>query len=564
MSPIDHSSGRARDSLGFGLGLRRPHYAQIVETRPDLGWFEVISENLMDPGGRQLNWLNRIRADYPIALHGLCLSIGGTDTLVERHLAALRLLQRRVEPVWMSDHLSWTGVDGRDLHDLLPLPYTETALAHVVERIGRVQDYLGCQILLENVSSYVSYPSSEMTEWEFLAEVARRADCLILLDVNNVHVSGVNHGFDPRVYLDGIPVARVRQIHLAGHRTRPDGLIIDTHGAPVAEPVWLLYEHARRRFGDVATMIERDTDIPPLAELLAELDRARSIAARVDAENAGAGAVADRPLQTDARPALIDLARLQAEFQSYVLDRNPAVLQHVSGTAAADAAIRMGVYVRGYVLRLLGLLEEHYPSLKAIAGAGEFEALGHAYIAAQSSTSGDLYGFAERLSQFLESDSRWSQHPELADMARFERAVARSFDAADEDLLRREALAGLAPDRWPRLRFTLHPAVQRVELRTNVAHAWSAWARREALPALHRNAAAVTWLLTRQGLKLRFHAMSSEEAAAFDRLTTGACFAQWCDALGPGAMAERAVGLLNRWLADGALAGFAVEAEASG
>ena len=274
-----------RHSLGFGLGLRPPHYTQIVETRPQIGWFEILAENFMVPGGRPLHWLDRIRSDYPIAMHGVSLSIGSTDPLDAQHLAWLQRLQRRVQPVWISDHLCWTGVGGRNLHDLLPLPYNEAVLAHVVERVRRVQDRLGSRILLENVSSYVSYPSSQLTEWEFLAEVAQRSDCLILLDVNNVYVSSVNHGFNPLVYLDAMPRSRVRQIHLAGHQRRPDGLIVDTHDAPVAEPVWRLYEHARRRFGDVSTMIERDSNIPALAELLAELDYARSIARRVDVES---------------------------------------------------------------------------------------------------------------------------------------------------------------------------------------------------------------------------------------------------------------------------------------
>jgi uncharacterized protein (UPF0276 family) len=277
-----------RNSLGFGLGLRPPHYTQIVETRPEVGWFEITSENFMVPGGRPLHWLDRIRSDYPIAMHGVSLSIGSTDPLDQQHLAGLQRLQRRVQPAWISDHLCWTGVAGGNLHDLLPLPYNEAVLAHVVDRVRRVQDRLGSRILLENVSSYVSYPSSQLTEWDFLAEVAQRADCLILLDVNNIYVSSVNHGFDPLVYLDAIPVARVGQIHLAGHQRRDDGLIVDTHDAPIAEPVWRLYQHARRRFGDVATMIERDENIPALAELLKELDRARSIAASVDAESLAA------------------------------------------------------------------------------------------------------------------------------------------------------------------------------------------------------------------------------------------------------------------------------------
>ncbi|HEX4585240.1 MAG TPA: DUF692 domain-containing protein [Burkholderiaceae bacterium] len=274
-----------RNSLGFGLGLRPPHFSQIVETRPEVGWFEITSENFMVPGGQPLHWLDRIRTDYPIAMHGVSLSIGSTDPLDEDYLAALQRLQRRVQPAWISDHLCWTGVAGRNLHDLLPLPYHEGVLEHVVERIGRVQDRLGSQILLENVSSYVGFAWSHLTECEFLAEVARRSDCLILLDVNNVYVNSVNHQFDAPSYLDAIPAARVRQIHLAGHQRRDDSLIVDSHDAPIVDPVWQLYEHARRRFGDVATMIERDSNIPPLAELLTELDRARSIAARVDAES---------------------------------------------------------------------------------------------------------------------------------------------------------------------------------------------------------------------------------------------------------------------------------------
>ena len=278
----------AAGSLGFGLGLRPLHYTQIVEARPAVDWFEILSENYMVPGGRPLDWLDRIRADYPVAMHGVSLSIGSTDPIDLDHLRQLQRLRGRVQPAWISDHLCWTGVSGGNLHDLLPLPYTEAALAHVAGRIGQVQDFLGSRILLENVSSYVSYPSSEMAEWDFLAELARRADCLILLDVNNVYVSSVNHEFDAQAYLDAIPVDRVRQIHLAGHEDWGD-LIVDTHDRAIVDPVWRLYEAARRRFGDVATMIERDANIPPLAELVAELDEVRAIASRVDA---GSGAAA--------------------------------------------------------------------------------------------------------------------------------------------------------------------------------------------------------------------------------------------------------------------------------
>lgn len=264
---------------GFGLGLRPRHYEAILKARPRVDWFEALSENYMIPGGRPLHYLMRIRERYPVVLHGVSLSIGSTDPLDRAYLVDLKALAQRVEPEWISDHLCWTGVAGRNLHDLMPLPYTEEALHHVARRVREVQDFLGRRIALENVSSYVAYRDSAMTEWAFLAALAKEADCYILLDVNNIYVSAFNHGFDPIAFLDGIPAARVRQIHLAGHDNCGD-LIIDTHDAPVIGPVWELYGEALRRFGPVPTMIERDDRIPPLGALVRELDRARTIAAK--------------------------------------------------------------------------------------------------------------------------------------------------------------------------------------------------------------------------------------------------------------------------------------------
>lgn len=266
--------------LGFGLGLRTDHYESILEGRPRVDWFEALSENYLVPGGKPLYFLERIRADYPIVLHGVSLSIGSTDPLEDDYLKALKQLAKRVEPAWVSDHLCWTGVAGKNLHDLFPIPYTEEALEHVVARVRKVQDFLGRQILLENVSSYVTFRGSEMSEWNFLSEIARRADCHVLLDVNNIYVSAFNHGFDALEFLNGIAVDRVRQIHLAGH-SNCGTHIIDTHDVDIVDPVWDLYATALRRFGNVATMIERDDHIPPLDDLVCELGRAREIAARV-------------------------------------------------------------------------------------------------------------------------------------------------------------------------------------------------------------------------------------------------------------------------------------------
>jgi len=266
-----------RPYLGYGLGLRKDHYETVLKERPDVDWFEITSENYMVDGGKPLDYLTRIREHYPMVMHGVSMSIGSTEPLNFDYLKKLKELIKRVEPAWFSDHLCWTGVDGVNLHDLMPMPYTEEAIQHVADRVSQVQEYLGRQMLLENVSSYVSYCDSQMTEWEFLREVAERADCLILLDINNIYVSAYNHNFDPYTYLTAIPGERVYQFHLAGH-THENNLIIDTHDHPIADPVFELYAAAVAHFGRVSTMIERDDNIPPLAELLKELDQVRHIA----------------------------------------------------------------------------------------------------------------------------------------------------------------------------------------------------------------------------------------------------------------------------------------------
>ena len=266
--------------LGFGLGLRTDHFVDVLEQKPQVDWFEIVSENFLVDGGKPRHFLDRIRQDYPLVMHGVSLSIGSTDPLDMNYMRQLKALAAEVEPEWISDHLCWTSVDNVNSHDLLPLPYSEEAIAHVVDRVEQVQDYLGRQILLENVSSYLTYTESGCTEWEFVSEVARRADCLILLDINNIYVSARNHDFAPLDYINAIDPERVRQIHLAGHSDYGD-YVIDTHDHPVADPVWDLYAEALQRFGAVSVMIERDDNIPPLQELVDELAVARDIAGKV-------------------------------------------------------------------------------------------------------------------------------------------------------------------------------------------------------------------------------------------------------------------------------------------
>ena len=267
-------------SPGFGLGLRTQHYAEFLAAPQRVDWLELLSDNYMVPGGKPLVMLDRISADYPVVMHGVALSIGAADGLDEAYLDALAALAERVQPLWISDHLCWTGVHGQVLHDLYPLPYSKAALEIVVRNVQRVQERLKRSLVLENVSSYVGFSASSMTEWEFISEVCARTGCRLLLDVNNIHVSSVNHGFDAHEFLRGVPAHRVQQIHLAGHSDNGDH-IIDTHDQPVADAVWALYAEALSLCGPVATMIERDDHIPPLAALVVELDRARSVAARV-------------------------------------------------------------------------------------------------------------------------------------------------------------------------------------------------------------------------------------------------------------------------------------------
>ncbi|MEO8804763.1 MAG: DUF692 domain-containing protein [Burkholderiaceae bacterium] len=270
-----------------GIGLRAEHYSEFIASRPAVGFIEAHSENYFGRGGQPLQVLEQARRDYPLSLHGVGLSIGSADPLCSDHLARLRALIERFEPALVSDHLCWSSVGGVYANDLLPLPYTEEALAHVVSRVQRVQETLGRHILLENVSSYVEYDDSAMPEWSFLAEVAARSGCGILLDVNNVFVSAHNHGFDAQRYLEEIPRVAVEEMHLAGFIARhfDDGdILIDTHSAPVADAVWALYAQALRRFGPTPTLIEWDADLPPLTTLVAEAHHADRVAQELTRE----------------------------------------------------------------------------------------------------------------------------------------------------------------------------------------------------------------------------------------------------------------------------------------
>jgi len=267
--------------LAAGIGLRAPHVREVLATRPAVPWFEVHSENYFADGGPTLAVLDRIRGDYPVSLHGVGMSLGSTDPLDRDHVAKLSRLIARVEPAIVSEHLCWSGVGGHHFNDLLPLPYTDEALDHVCARVARVQDLLGCEIAVENVSAYVAHRESTMTEAQFVADVARRTGCRLLLDVNNVYVNAVNHGFDADLYIAAIPPGTVAEYHLAGFETNGTCLI-DTHGAPVAADVWALYARTVARIGPRPTLIEWDTALPAFAVLEGEARTAQQILGTAD------------------------------------------------------------------------------------------------------------------------------------------------------------------------------------------------------------------------------------------------------------------------------------------
>ena len=363
----------AMRGTGFGLGLRTQHYADFLARKQPLDWLEIITDNYLIDGGKPLAVLDTIRRDYPVAMHGVAMSIGSSQGVDVPYLQRVKALADRIEPLWVSDHLCWTGPGPEQLHDLYPLPYTDESARHVITQIRHAQDVLGRRLVLENVSSYVRYRHDSVSEWQFLAHIAEEADCLLLVDVNNIYVSSVNHGFDPLTYLHALPAQRVQQIHLAGHSDNGDH-IIDTHDHPVAQPVWDLYAQACQRFGAVAAMIERDDHIPPLAELLDEMATARRIAAQHMASPEPVNA-AVMPLTPAVDP--LPLAAVQRHFADQVLaDALPP------GTSDGPVTGRLPIYHHAYRARLADVLADTYAKTFLYMGSDSFDVHARAFAVA--------------------------------------------------------------------------------------------------------------------------------------------------------------------------------------
>jgi uncharacterized protein (UPF0276 family) len=449
-------SGTAR-FLGAGIGLRAPHYRQFLAQRPKVGWLEVHTENYLCQSGWDWHVLQELRRDYPFSLHGVGLGLGSARGFSESHLQRVRALVERVEPVLVSEHLSWGALHDRHLNDLLPMTLDAAALGLLCERVGRVQDVLGRQLLLENVSTYVRFRADTMSEAEFLAELARRTGCALLLDVNNLYVNQHNHGEDALAAIAALAPESVAEIHLAGHLATPHALV-DHHGAAVAGPVWELYRVALARFGRVPTLIEWDTDIPALDVLLGEAGKAALIA--------GAFEVRQAPAPATLRPARASmpasLAQAQQSFGEALFDvarEQPALAQLKGGaTQPAQASGRLAIYRGNLTASWNKALSGAYPVVQQLVGDEFFEALARAYGRAHPSRDADLNLFGADFASFLAGFEHVAKYPYLPGMARLEWALHRAHYAPDARALGAAAFGHLAPAQLEASRFTLHAA----------------------------------------------------------------------------------------------------------
>ncbi len=470
---------------GCGLGLRHPHYPLILETRPKVDWFEAISENFMDSGGRPIRILEKVREYYPIAIHGTALSIGSVDPLNKQYLKRLKQLADRMDPFIVSDHLCWSGVEGEQLHDLLPLPFTAESVRHVVRRVQEVQESLKRVFVIENVSTYVTFRQSEMTEWEFVAEIARRSGCGLLIDINNVYVNSKNHHFDPLEYLKHIPASYVAQIHLAGH-TDMGGFLFDTHSAPVIDDVWQLYRKALNLWGPVSTLIEWDEHIPSLEKLTSEADKAKIIYSALP-NDVPAGEVSRHSSKTKhshrdvvRTPTLAKAQKIfKSRMHSFITDgrdvkANKLVDNLLNPQGGVPASERMSVYANGYPARVHEALGEVFEAVRRAVGVELFGELTHAYARKHAPNDSDynLNNVGCEFAVFLSKNPVLKKFPFLTDLARLEWQVWQAFHAFDEKPARQQDIAKVAARDWEKARFIFQPSVSLVIADWDIFNLW--------------------------------------------------------------------------------------------
>lgn len=526
----------ATRGTGFGLGLRTQHYADFLARKQPLDWLEIITDNYLIDGGKPLAVIDAIRRDYPVAMHGVAMSIGASQGVDVPYLQRVKALADRIEPLWVSDHLCWTGPGPEQLHDLYPLPYTDESARHVIAQIRRAQDVLGRRLVLENVSNYIRYRHDSASEWQFLAHIAQEADCLLLVDVNNIYVSSVNHGFDPLSYLHALPAHRVQQIHLAGHSDNGDH-IIDTHDHPVALPVWDLYAQACQRFGAVAAMIERDDHIPPLAELLDEMAIARRVAAEHVAPPEPV-AITSITLAPTADPT--GLAAVQRHFADRVLaNALPPEMPEDLITG------RLPIYHHAYRARLAEVLADTYAKTCLYMGSDTFEAHARDYAVAHPPRTRSLNRYGEGLVGTLRA--AYPDNPELHELAQLDWDLRTRFDSADVSTL--ETAAAQASDTWTTHPGVLHPSALLRAITTNVVGVWNAIHTDDDVPEAVALPAPATLLVWRKGHQPHFRTLDAAEAAWVQALHAGASVHDACAALLGSGLWQGDPTVLGGWLA---------------
>lgn len=528
----------ASRGAGFGLGLRTTHYADFLAAPQPVDWLEIITDNYLVEGGKPLQVLDQIRRDLPMAMHGVAMSIGAAAGLDRAYVARVKALAARVEPLWVSDHLCWIGPGPEQLHDLYPLPYTDEAARLVIDHIRQAQDVLGRRLVIENVSSYLDYGCSAHSEWQFLSHIAQEADCLLLLDVNNVYVSSVNHGFDPLSYLRALPAGRIQQIHLAGHSRaqQAQGQLIDTHDHPVCPEVWSLYREARRLFGTVATMIERDAHIPPLAVLLGELDVARRHATEVDT---GAASPSRAP-PPDTRPSPLGLradpgptlAATQRRLADHVLSDAPAgerpdaasLLRTAPGAAPQQ---RLEVYHHAYRARLAEVLADSFDKTARFMGPDLFEAEARAFAPLHPPQARSLNRYSQAFVDHLAA--RYPHNPELPELARLDWDLRTTFDGPDVAALDAATAQADVQGAWLQRPAPLHPSLRLRRITTQVVSLWKAIDADEEVPPVAALPEPTGLLVWRQGLRPHFQTVDVGLAAFLEALMAGHSVSSACE-----------------------------------
>jgi uncharacterized protein (UPF0276 family) len=547
----------SQGALGVGVGLRAPHYRRFLEQRPRAGWLEVHTENYLDQAGWDWHVLQQLRRDYPISLHGVGLGLGSARGFSERHLEQVRSLVRRAEPVLVSEHLSWGAVGDRHLNDLLPLTLDHAALDMLSARVGRVQDALQRQLLLENVSTYVRFHADAMSEAEFMAALAARTGCGLLLDINNLYVNQCNHGEDALAAIAAIAPGMVGEMHLAGHLVTPQA-VIDHHGAAVADPVWRLYEAALERFGAVPTLIEWDTDIPEVDVLLEEAAKAEALHRRYAAPPARVKVTARVPPVTLRAPSPADedapaLAASQQLFVAALFDSNQ--------TAQAVAQFkgrqehRFALYRGNLGATWDKTLSAAYPVVRMLVGEEFFSGLSKAYGRAHPSESGDLNHFGARFDDFLRHFPHVADYPYLPDMAALEWALHRAHYAPAAEGVSAQMLAALSPAQMETVRLTLHPACRLLSSAWATIPLWQAHQADSGVGFPDDMAVPSHGVIARPDWKPRVIPLSKAGHAALQVLGEGGDFGAALDAAFDIDDAFDVAGALQLWLAHALITG---------